>query len=186
MKKTVQYVGPFAKITFDHQLSYSMPGQCVKLDGKMFAIYETTAKGFSILAHKDSYYVENLPQEISEPLGQGFSAALCKRAIVVAGGTGIGAIVPVIKARNKYGLSTDVIFYTKGDVTPIRADQATIGMYRNVIFWNTTETGRPATPLTPLVEKQSESTVFVAGPKSLVTATSAEAKQFNYQCYTNF
>jgi len=186
MNKTVKYIGPFAKVTFDHALSYSMPGQCVKLDGKMFAIYESIGDKFSIFVHKDSYYVENTPKEISEPVGQGFSAVLCKRAIIVAGGTGIGAVVPVIKARNKYGLSTDVLFYTKGDVTPIRVDQATIGMCRNVIFWNTVDQGRPSTPLTPLVEKQDESTVFVAGPKSLVTATAETAKQFNFQCYTNF
>ena len=186
MNKTVKYIGPFAKVTFEHALSYSMPGQCVQLDGKMFAIYESIGDKFSIFVNKDSYYVENTPKEISEPLGQGFAAVLGKRAIIVAGGTGIGAVVPVIKTRNKYGLSTDVLFYTKGDVTSIRADQATIGMCRNVIFWNTTELGRPSTPLMPLVERQSESTVFVAGPKSLVTATAEAAKQFNYPCYTNF
>lgn len=186
MNKTVKNIGPFAKITFDHQLSYSMPGQCVSLDGKMFAIYETTDRGFSILVKNNSYFVENTPEVISEPTGQGFSAALCKRAIVVAGGTGIGAVMPVIKVRNKYGLSTDIIFYAKDDITSIRSDQATIGMCRNVVFWNTTTMGRPADPLQPLVEKQPDSAIFVAGPKSLVQATEQIAERFNFECHTNF
>jgi hypothetical protein len=186
MNRTVKRIGSFAKVTFEHQLSHSMPGQCVQLDGKMFAIYETTDKNFSIFVKDNSHFVENTPKTISEPTGQGFSAALFKRAIVVAGGTGIGAIMPVIKIRNKYGLSTDVIFYTKDDVSSIRADQATIGMCRNVIFWNTTANGRPADPLQPLVEKQPESAVFVAGPRSLVEATEKISKKFNFECHTNF
>jgi NAD(P)H-flavin reductase len=186
MNRTIKQIGNYTKVTFDHALAYSMPGQCVQLDGKYFAIYESLGNTFSILVNKDSHYVNNDPEKISDPLGNGFSSTLSKRAIVVAGGTGIGAVVPVIKLRNKYGLSTDVIFYTKGDIGPIRLDQATIGMCRNVIFWDTSTKGRPIDPLAPLVDKQGDSVVFVAGPKSLVTATQEVAKNFNYVCFTNF
>jgi NAD(P)H-flavin reductase len=186
MNRITKDIGPYVKVTFKRQLPYSIPGQCVKLDGKWFAIYEVNPGDFSILVNKNSHYAENDPQEISEPLGEGFTASLCKRAIVVGGGTGIGAVMPVIKNRNRHGLSTDVIFYTRGDISPIRLDQATIGMCRNVIFWDTTKQGRPSTPLEPLVDKQAESTIFVAGPKSLVTATEEAARNYNFDCYTNF
>jgi len=186
MNKSVKIMGPFAKVTFTHSLTQVIPGQYVLIDGKPFAIYDTSIDEFSIFVHKESYYVDNDPKEISEPMGRGFTAALCKRAIVVAGGTGIGAVVPVIRSRNKYGLSTDVLIYTKGDAVSVRADQATIGMCRNVIFWDTTVKGRPSDPLTPLVDKQPESCVFVAGPKSLVEATKKVAGNFNFICYTNF
>ena len=186
MNRVIKEIGPYVKVTFKHQLAYSIPGQYVKLDGKFFAIYEVNANDFSILVHKNSHYVENDPKEISSPLGEGFTASLCKRAIVVGGGTGIGAVMSVVKNRNRHGLSTDVIFYTKGDISPIRSDQATIGMCRNVVFWDTTKQGRPSSPLDPLIEKQAESTVFVAGPKSLVTATEAAADSYNFDYYTNF
>lgn len=185
MKKDVKVIGPYAKVTFEHSVAQVVPGQCMVLDGKYFAIYDNDHANFSVLVKAGSHLVENSPKEITGPAGKGFTSCLHKRAIVVAGGTGIGAIVPVIRARNKYGLSTDIIFYSKGDVTPIRADQATIGMCRNVIFWNTSERGRPADPLSPLVDRPHDAAVYVAGPKSLVDGTINASKGLNYICYTN-
>lgn len=185
MKTIAKKFGSYIKLTFDKPLVGVNPGQCVTLDGKWFAVYDSDHIGFSILVKDDSYFVDNDPKEIVGPVGKGFTSCLHKRAIVVAGGTGIGAIVPVIRARNKYGLSTDVLFYSRGDISSIRADQATIGMCRNVIFWDTLEKGRPANPLTPLYDRPLDAFIYVAGPKSLVEATQKASADINYICYVN-
>lgn len=185
MKTNVKKFGNYVKLTFNTPLQGVNPGQCVTLDGKWFAVYDFDHTGFSILVKSDSYFVDNDPKEVVGPVGKGFLSCLHKRAVVVAGGTGIGAIVPVIRARNRYGLSTDVIFYSRGDVSAIRADQATIGMCRNVIFWDTLEKDRPANPLAPLYDRPLDAAIYVAGPKSLVEATQRASADINYICYTN-
>lgn len=186
MNRTVKHLGPYAKIKFDRKLSQSIPGQFVYIDGKPFAIYESDESSFSILVKGDSFLVENIPQEISEPKGGGFPNLLSRHAIAIAGGTGVGAVMPVIHARNKQGLTTSVIIYARGDITTIRDDQPCLSLCGDVILWDTASRGRPRDPLAPISNIHPGSAIFMVGPKSLTAAIKEAADRYNLSCNTNY
>lgn len=186
MNKTVKHMGPYTKVTFDHPVPQSTPGQFVYIDGKPFAIYDSDESSCSFLVKGDSYLVENMPKEISSPTGGGFPNPLSKHAIAIAGGTGVGAIIPLIRARNKQDLTTSVIIYTRGDITHIWEDQPCLAMCGDVIMWNTTVRGRPADPLAPISNIHPGSAIFMVGPKSLTAAIKEVAGRYKLSYHTNY
>lgn len=186
MSRTVKRVGPYAVVTFDHKLAQTVPGQFVYIDGKPFAIYDRDAESFSIMVKGDAHLTQSDPVEIGDPQGTGFPHLLDRHAIVVAGGTGIGAVMSVINARNLCGLSTDAVFYTRGDISSLVETQACLTTCGDVVFWDTQERGRPSDPLSPITDIKPNTSIFMVGPKSLTAAIKEQAGKLNLSTHTNY
>ena len=189
--KTINYVGDFAKVTFHHSLSsQTIPGQCVKVDGKWFAVMDQRDDEFDVLVRKDSSLLKSDKHIIEGPLGRGFGNLDCKNAILVAGGTGIGVMTYLLKYRTMLGLESYVVHFARSALSVI--DVTSYDSCKEYVFWNTVSNGgRPDTPIKPLEEKYgtftsyfdpTETQVFVSGPSSLVEA----CRSLDYMCNTNF
>lgn len=180
--KFIQRFGDYAKLTFVHHFDQEMlPGQCAKINGNWYAIAEQRSDEFDILVKTDSSLLSSDDNVIEGPLGPGFKNADCKNAVLVAGGTGIGALIHLLKVRAEQGLDSYLIHFARSSYG--MKELIPSGTCKKYVFWNTTwHHGRPDSPILPLCELPPESQVFVSGPKSLVTA----CKSLQLPCNTNF
>jgi len=181
--KHVLYDG-HAVLTVPYSLSAkSKPGQCAKINGAWFAIAEQRSQEFDVIVKSTSPLLQLEETLLVEgPTGPGFQNAACSHAIVVAGGTGLGAVISLLKYRGERGLTSDLIYFSKD----MQIAQVVPPVYcKNVILWNTVEKTRPDQPLV-LPEIPKDSQVFVSGPKSLVEACKAAAQVSNLTCNLNF
>jgi len=153
------------------------PGQCVIIDGKYFAIAENNNGVLTVLGRVGGPLDRLVGAEVdlTGPVGNGFKDVDCEHAVVIAGGSAIGACLSVLDYRNQLGLSSWFVSYAKTRHPFISRVAATGG-----VNWNTTD-GRPAFPFDPLGIKSfpSGTRVFVAGPNDLVTSVRSCAEKFN-------
>jgi NAD(P)H-flavin reductase len=162
----------------------SKPGQCVKINGAWFAITEQRDGEFDIIVRSTSPLLEWQTALLVEgPIGPGFPNAACCHAVLVAGGTGIGVLIHLIKYRFERGLTTDVVFFSRGS-TEI-SELIPVGMCKNIVVRDTMKEGRPEDPLS-LLDLPNGSQVFVSGPKSLVDACKLSAQTKNLVCNLNY
>ena len=166
----------FVTVKYAH-VCQTRPGQCVVIDGKYFAIAENNNGVLTVLGRSggplDSFIGAEI--ELTGPVGNGFKDVDCEHAIIVAGGSAIGACLSVLDYRNQLGLDSWFLSYAKTS-HPFASRVTAAGG----INWNTTG-GRPAFPLDPLGVKAfpSGTRVFVAGPNDLVTSVRNCAEKFN-------
>jgi len=153
------------------------PGQCVIIDGKYFAIAENNSGVLTVLGRVGGPLDRFVGAEVdlTGPVGNGFKDVDCEHAVVIAGGSAIGACLSVLDYRNQLGLKTWFVSYAKTRHPFISRVAVTGG-----VNWNTAS-GRPAFPFDPLDIKSfpSGTRVFVAGPNDLVTSVRNCAEQFN-------
>lgn len=182
--KFIQRFGDYAKLTFIHRLEQEMlPGQCAKINGNWYAIAEQRPDEFDILVKTNSSLLSSEEEDdvIEGPLGSGFKNADCKDAVLVAGGTGIGALIQLLKFRSALGLDSYLVHFARSSYG--MKELIPSGSCKKYVFWNTTwHHGRPDSPILPLCELPSDSQLFVSGPKSLVAA----CKSLQFPCNTNF
>jgi ferredoxin-NADP reductase len=156
----------------------SMPGQCVTVDGKYFAIAENDGSVLTLLGKNGGALDVEVGAElnIQGPFGPGFKSIDCEHAVIITGGTGIGACISVLKHRASLGLKTAVVSYARQDHPFTGVLQEHGG-----VCWNTTTSGRPESPFSPLgvSEFPPGTVVFTAGPRELVESIKRSAEKFN-------
>jgi NAD(P)H-flavin reductase len=180
MKKILKY-GEYSRITFSGGLSQPMtPGQCVKINGNWYAIAEQQDSSFDVFVKKDSSLLLSDEHAVEGPLGPGFKNIDCQDAVLVAGGTGIGAMLHLLRYRADKGLSSYVVHYVRSSFNV--KEMVPASLCKEHVVWNTTWAGRPSTPVSPLSYLPEGTHIFVAGPKSLVEA----CKSLQFTCNTNF
>lgn len=177
--------GSHAVATVPYRLSAkSKPGQCAKINGAWFAITEQREEEFDIVVKSTSPLLEIETALLVEgPLGSGFPNATCSHAIIVAGGTGLGAVIHLVKHRFERGLTTDLVYFSRGSLEISEVIPA--DMCKNLVLWDTMKNSRPSDPLGSF-EVTSDSQVFVSGPKSLVEACKLSAQTKNLVCNLNY
>jgi hypothetical protein len=159
--------GNYAKLTLDHEFDPRfLPGQCVRINGKWFAVASTTQDELEIVVPHDSPMLVDDELALEFPLGPGFSLLEAPEVHCVAAGTGIGTMISVVNYRLEKNLHTTVQLYarnvSKDDVI------AVFPVLKEVDFgcWNTCHWGRPT--MKEVLATPPEQPVFFAGPKSLM------------------
>lgn len=180
--KFIQRFGDYAKLTFLQRFEKEMlPGQCAKINDNWYAIASQRNDEFDVIVKKDSSLLSSSDDVIEGPLGPGFQNFDCQNAVLIAGGTGIGAMLHLLKVRASLGLDSYLVHYARSSFG--MKDLIPEGTCKKYVFWNTTwQHGRPDDPTQPLCELPKDSQLFVAGPKSLVTT----CKSLKFPCNTNF
>lgn len=161
--------GNYAKLTLPHQHeSKFMPGQCAKINGRWFAIAELRNNEFDIIVPHDSPLLsaDNEDIVVDLPQGSGFSNIDTPEAVCLVAGTGLGAVLELVKYRSEKNLKTSVQMYGRritGDCVA-----GIFPILRNMKFevWNTTELGRPT--IESILPSDTEVPVFFAGPKGFL------------------
>lgn len=183
----IQRFGEYAKVTFRHSFPAEVKhGQVAIINNMRFAIAEDRGDEFDIFVKKNSSLL-TLHQEytITGPTGDKFyDSSSAQSAIVIAGGTGIGAVCSLIKERRERKLPTQAVFFARGDLKP----DEVLGPYAStgVKVWNTLRLGRPESPLSLVEEIPHGAQVYVAGPMSLVNSTKLVTDTLRLECHTNF
>lgn len=153
------------------------PGQCVVIGGRYFAVAESDGKEVTVLTRHGGPLDVDVGTLVSleGPTGNGFQNADCENAVVICGGTGIGACISVLDYRQKHGLKTWFIAYSRWP-HPFQKKVSDAGG----LSWVTREKDRPSTPLTPFgVESFPPGTqVFFAGTKELLESIGSTVEQF--------
>jgi NAD(P)H-flavin reductase len=199
MSFTYAYSGDFC-VASKSSLMSAQPGQCFMIDGRYMAVASSIDGVMSFVTKKDSW-LDSFDKENYEflgPVGRGFTDPATNNAIIIAGGTGIGAAISLLKHRqDNSDLQTHLIFYQRGGI-PV---DELLGMFgvdgcaNSLIQWNTATEGRPQNPLDPFFKVNEHEVytqkydVFVVGPKSLVEATSKQCKSLGIEdtmFHTNF
>ena len=161
------------------------PGQVYQIDGKYMAAAGWTDGVVSFIAKKGSW-IDNFNQEryqFNGPTGPGFSQPDSENAIIVAGGTGIGAAISLMKHRDKK-LNTHLLYYQRGGNSyQSLVDKLGQQPHTNTrTLWDTKKQGRPSQPLLPLQVRSDwrgnfkDYHYYVVGPKSLVDSVKEQCK----------
>ena len=161
--------GNYAKLTLPHQHeSKFMPGQCAKINGKWFAIAELRNNEFDIIVPHDSHLLSTDNEDIvvDLPQGSGFSNIDTSEAVCLVAGTGLAAVLELVKYRSEKNLKTSVKMFGRH----ITGD-CVVGVFpilRNMKFeaWNTIELGRPT--IKSILPSDPGNPVFFAGPKGFL------------------
>ena len=161
-------------------------GQVYKIDGKYAAVANWRDNTVSFITKvgswldgfdKDSY-------EFMGPIGDGFKNHNCPKAVVVAGGTGIGAAIHLLNSRD-HNLESHLLFFSRSEPCYSRM-ATTMGVsphLTTITQWNTKAKGRPSKPLDLLLVRSDwkydlkNTHFFVIGPKSLEAAVREQCKE---------
>ena len=174
------------------------PGQCFKIAGLWMTAATWDNEGITFLC-QDTVLIQNLKPEqlqFSGPIGSGFSDVDASKALVVAGGTGIAAVLGIMAGRKKEQ-ETHLVFYSKqADMLNMVSHGLgitdTFENLNRLTVWNTIQLGRPVGPLDPFVAgviDPQQYHVFVAGPSSLMEAARGQCQELGVpDCnfHTNF
>ncbi len=179
--KNIVELGPnYKKVTLCHPNflgeNYD-PGKCARINGKWLVIAGSRKNEIDVVVQSKSLEEFESIKEIDYPVGPGYQFLWINPAILVVGGSGLGAAVRILEQRNEGGLKTSTIIYSKG----ISAELAikafpSLKEVNNIIFWDTTHKGRPKNPLDP-INPQKDCHVFFAGPKSLHEALKKDPRR---------
>ena len=161
--------GNYAKLTLPHQHeSKFIPGQCAKINGRWFAIAELRNNEFDIIVPHDSSLLSTDNEDIvvDLPQGSGFSNIDIHDAVCIAAGTGLGAVISLVKYRYEKNLKTSVKMYGRRIASDSVSDIFPILKSVKLEVWNTTELGRPT--IESILPSDPEIPVFFAGPKGFL------------------
>lgn len=169
------------------QESIVAPGQYIKVNvGDQVAYlaivnYQESDRHFDVLvAPSDNVAVRALRQasvgesfEVSGPLGNGFPDPLEDGYVLVAGGSGISALFPVIEYSACNDVPCRMVYYDRtgrfaySDLMTCLSDGEI-----QIVKWDTNDKGRPSDPLSPLgkISDLARRRLCVCGPKSLSVA----------------
>ena len=164
------------------------PGQFYIIDGRFYSVAKSDGNKVSFIAkkgsHLDGFVNEEYP--FVGPSGNGFqSIDTNDPVIVIAGGTGIGAALSIIQARDKKQ-ETHLLFYNRDEPCYDQLiKELEIDPHLCTRMQVNTKNGRPVKPLNPILfrcdwhYRFEKSHIFVIGPKSLVDATREHAKELD-------
>lgn len=178
--------GDYVCLTVDCALPSKMsPGQCAKINDKWFAIAEQRLTDFDVYVKTSSFLLdESLVCQVTGPTGPGFSNPYVKDAVVVAGGTGLGAIMTLVNERKQRGLETTCFLYMQTDLPEYLQEWS--HDFSIFEFYNTKKTGRNEAVRRYLESCITEPTVFVAGPVGLVNSIRILTSELGLVCSTNY
>jgi ferredoxin-NADP reductase len=175
-----------------------VPGQCFKVAGLWMTAAAWDDEGIVFLC-LDTPLIRDLTAEqlhFSGPIGSGFADVAAGKSLVVAGGTGIAAVMGIVSTR-KEEQETHLAFYSKQDgmlgaIARNLGLSAALKTLNSLTEWNTTNLGRPTGPLDPFLAAIIDPVqyqIFVAGPKSLMEATQKQCQELGVpdkNFHTNF
>ena len=185
MNFTFKHVDDFCVATRESPIPATQ-GQIFKIDGRYMAVANWRDNRVSFVTKVGSWLdgFDKDTYEFEGPIGNGFKCHDAPKAIVVAGGTGIGAALQLLNSRDP-GFETHLLFYSRSE--PCYAKLATVlgtsPRLSTLTQWNTKAKGRPNKPL-DLLRVRSDWTydfknthVFVVGPRSLEAAVREQCKE---------
>jgi len=149
----------------------STPGQCVTLGGKYFVLANHFNGVGSVVVREGSDFdlAPGTHVKLEGPLGRGFDTSLTEGEvpIIVTGGTGFAAGSRLVRCFRESRVDFRMVAYSRNTVG-VEDTMRLLGTYTvsRVKSWNTATSGRPTTPLDPLLVN-NRSVVFFAGPGSL-------------------
>ena len=160
-------LGNYAKITLRHNHSpVIVPGQSACINGRYYAIADIRNNELDIVIQckYSRFFIDDIVIEL--PIGQGFTNLNSQSAVCIAAGTGLGAVISLVKYRYEKKLSTHVQIYGRNITKQLVA--AAFPILNNVEFnvWNTTELGRHT--IESILPSDPEIPVFFAGPKGFL------------------
>ena len=99
--------GNYCKVTLKtSERKDFVPGQCAKVDKFWYVIAGQSEEGLEFVVNKDTWLTQGGQFDIEFPLGGGFPHLDDANLHLIAGGTGIGAMIPVLYYRLSRGLQT--------------------------------------------------------------------------------
>ncbi len=185
MSFTFERVGEFCVATRECQTPVTQ-GQVFKIDGRYMAAAGWKNGRVSFVTKVGSWLdgFDQPSYEFQGPFGSGFSNFDAQKAFVVVGGTGVGAGLHLLAARDP-SLETHLLFYSR-DKPCYEQLASLVGLTSaptTVTQWNTKKKGRPQAPLDLLhpifcgTSDFSDTHFFAVGPKSLVDAVRKQCKE---------
>jgi NAD(P)H-flavin reductase len=178
--------GDYVRLTVDYALPQKMsPGQCARINDKWFAIAEQRLTDFDIYVKSDSFLLnQDLVCQVTGPTGPGFSNPYADDAVIVAGGTGLGAVMSLANERKQRGLQTTCFLYMQSDLPEYLQEWSQ--NFTKFEFYNTKKTGRNEAVRQHLEYSVTEPTVFAAGPVGLVNSIRILTSELGLTCSTNY
>ncbi len=178
--------GDYQKVVLTHSepLQHILPGSCALINGRWVAIADFTDSTLTFLVKSSSFLLREEIDAVEFPVGRGFPAATSPAAIVIAGGTGVGALALLVNQLISRGINPAIGVVSRG-IDPL-ALGSFYPQFARAFFVNTKNCSRPKQLLRYLYNGQSNTEVFVAGPKSLVDEVALDAQHLNLRHHTNF
>lgn len=178
--------GNYRKIILTHSLQSidSSPGTCCIINDRWLAVAEITSQTLSFVTKGDSFLVREPVSTFEFPAGKGFSSHTPQHALVIAAGTGIGAISRIVHDRTLKSLSTKVLILGREFSQELVWEN--FPQFRSATIWDTVKLGRPEHILSNFYDSTHSTEIYVAGPKSLVESIRFDAQSYSAICHTNF
>ena len=166
-------IGPnYRRVTVKHEtfrdLGEVTPGAVVKVNGRYLAIAALRGEELDVVVGKTSFLDTEEVKDVELLAGTGFKDWDVPEAYLIAAGSGLGALLPIVEKRTDLGLETTLHFYGRNVKESTVLE--TLPVLRKVNFgcWDTVVWGRPRIPQEVLVLPMSHS-IFFAGPRSFQT-----------------
>lgn len=178
--------GDYRKVVLTHSESirHIIPGACALVNGRWVAIADFTDSTLTFIVKSSSFFFREEIDSVEFPVGKGFPATTSSSAIVIAGGTGIGALALLVNQLFSRGINPTIGVCSRG-LDPLVFNNF-YPQFSRAFFVNTEICSRPKQLLRYLYNGQSNAEVFVAGPKSLVSDVALDAQYLNINYHTNF
>jgi hypothetical protein len=147
------------------------PGQCIRANGRYLALTGVRTGEFDCVVPHKSFLDDEVVSTFEYPIGPGYMNIDTPKAYLVAGGSGIGALVSLVEHRTNNGLFSTVQLFGKNvrkeDVVkafPCLDDLTVDFRCKDSEKW-----GRPyALELFPKMGEGSGHPVFFAGPQGML------------------
>lgn len=153
------------------------PGQCVVFDGKYFVIAHSF-NGTGVVVTRPKSAIDLPPGthvDLSKPVGKGFDLEVTGTPVIVTGGLGFAAGLPLVRHFQEAKVDFRMVAYTRHPMQVTDVMGLLSIRESGVKVWNTAVSGRPVTPLDPIdVPITVDTPFFFAGPKELHEACRAE------------
>ena len=178
--------GDYQKVVLTHPglTQHIIPGSCAVVNGRWVAIADFTDSTLTFIVKSSSFLFREEIDKVEFPSGKGFPTASSSSAIVIAGGTGVGAVALLINQLFSRGINPMIGICSRG-LDPLALSNF-YPQFARAYFVNTKNCSRPKQLLRYLYNGQSSTEVFVAGPKSLVDEVALDAQHLNLRHHTNF
>lgn len=172
----------YSIIKFNYKLQKPYkPGKCIKINNEYYSIFNYQENSFKILVKNNSKLINLTTFNIIELDTTGFNMNYTQdeKILVIAGGTGISAIVDFIKTYI-YKTNIFLIYYTNIDFNLNDYFLENEIKKFHYIIWNTHILGRPKNPVIGYNIENIQ--IFASGPKSLINDLKNISKnlQLNY------